>query len=94
MAVSLSLANDDAGLPVAYRLYLPQSWVKDAERWAKVGCAQGRGLQDKAKERPQSQVCRRRENDDDRLGTGHTCHVAVGEFWPRTPPSVRTRSCR
>jgi len=37
VAVSLSLANDDASLPVAYRLYLPQSWVNDAERRAKVG---------------------------------------------------------
>ena len=37
VAVSLSLANGDASLPVAYRLYLPQSWVNDAERRAKVG---------------------------------------------------------
>ena len=27
VAVSLSLANDEASLPVAYRLYLPQSWA-------------------------------------------------------------------
>ena len=37
VAVSLSLANDEASLPVAYRLYLPQSWANDAERRAKVG---------------------------------------------------------
>src|SRR6476660_5700458 len=37
VAVSLSLANGDASLSVAYRLYLPQSWVNDAERRAKVG---------------------------------------------------------
>jgi SRSO17 transposase len=29
--VSLSLANRDASLPVAYRLYLPENWAKDQE---------------------------------------------------------------
>lgn len=37
VAVSLSLANAHASLPVAYRLYLPQNWVDDAERRRKVG---------------------------------------------------------
>jgi SRSO17 transposase len=37
VAVSLSLANDEASLPVSYRLYLPQAWANDAERRAKVG---------------------------------------------------------
>jgi len=37
VAVSLSLANDEASLPVAYQLYLPQSWATNAERRAKVG---------------------------------------------------------
>ena len=32
VAVSLSLANAHASLPVAYRLYLPQDWAADAER--------------------------------------------------------------
>ena len=32
VAVSLSLANAHASLPVAYRLYLPQDWASDAER--------------------------------------------------------------
>jgi SRSO17 transposase len=32
VAVSLSLANHDASLPVAYRLYLPEGWAKDQER--------------------------------------------------------------
>ena len=32
VAVSRSLANHDASLPVAYRLYLPEDWAKDRER--------------------------------------------------------------
>jgi SRSO17 transposase len=32
VAVTLSLANHDASLPVAYRLYLPEDWAKDRER--------------------------------------------------------------
>src|SRR5436305_9860246 len=32
VAVSLSLANHHASLPVAYQLYLPQDWAEDGER--------------------------------------------------------------
>jgi SRSO17 transposase len=37
VAVSLSIANGHASLPVAYRLYLPQSWANDAARRTKAG---------------------------------------------------------
>lgn len=37
VAVSLSIANDHASLPVAYALYLPESWTEDHERRDKVG---------------------------------------------------------
>ena len=37
VAVSLSLANAFASLPVAYRLYLPQDWAEDLVRRAKAG---------------------------------------------------------
>src|ERR1039457_6730829 len=36
-AVSLSLANHHASLPVAYRLYLPEDWAADNERLRKTG---------------------------------------------------------
>ena len=35
VAVSLSLANHAASLPVAYRLYLPEDWAKDARAGAR-----------------------------------------------------------
>jgi SRSO17 transposase len=37
VAVSLSIANHHASLPVAYRLYLPQEWAADAARRRKAG---------------------------------------------------------
>src|SRR3954454_12896755 len=37
VAVTLSLANDHASLPVAWRLYLPETWAGDAERRVKAG---------------------------------------------------------
>ncbi len=37
IAVSLSLANHHASLPVAYQLYLPEKWANDAERRKKAG---------------------------------------------------------
>ena len=37
VAVSLSLANHHASLPVAYRLYLPKSWAEDKKRRTKAG---------------------------------------------------------
>jgi len=36
VAVSLSIANHSASLPVAYRLYLPQDWTKDRARRKKA----------------------------------------------------------
>jgi len=36
-AVSLSIANHHASLPIAWRLYLPQEWTQDRERCKKAG---------------------------------------------------------
>src|SRR5258708_24226655 len=37
VAVTLSVANGHASLPVAYRLYLPNAWAEDDDRRAKAG---------------------------------------------------------
>ncbi len=37
VAVTLSIANHAASLPVAYRLYLPREWAEDAARRRKAG---------------------------------------------------------
>ena len=37
VAVSLSVANDHASLPIAYRLYLPHEWADDANRRTQAG---------------------------------------------------------
>jgi SRSO17 transposase len=48
VAVSLSLANAHASLPVAYRLYLPESWASDTTRRKKVGVPEEIGFQTKS----------------------------------------------
>src|SRR5215213_1283914 len=37
VAVTLSLANDHASLPIAFQLYLPEEWAQDSQRLAKAG---------------------------------------------------------
>jgi SRSO17 transposase len=47
VAVSLSVANDHASLPIAYQLYLPQAWADDPDRRRKAGVADDIVLQTK-----------------------------------------------
>jgi SRSO17 transposase len=41
VAVTLSIANHHASLPIAYRLYLPQEWAQDAARRKKAHIPEG-----------------------------------------------------
>src|SRR2546422_1760060 len=53
VAVSLSLANHDGSLPVAYRLYLPQEWASDRERRDKAKGADTNEFQTKPEIAPE-----------------------------------------
>jgi SRSO17 transposase len=49
VAVSLSVANHHASLPVAFRLYLPRAWAKDRKRRRKAGVPAAIGFMSKQK---------------------------------------------
>ena len=52
VAVTLSLANRDASLPVAYRLYLPEDWAKDQGLRRKAKIPEEIAFQTQAGDRP------------------------------------------
>src|ERR1700683_5470381 len=47
VAVTLSIANHHASLPIAYRLYLPKDWADDAERRDKAHVPEAIGFKTK-----------------------------------------------
>ena len=61
--MTLSIANHDASLPVAYRLYLPKEWASDRERRRKVGVPDEISLQDQARDRAGSKSVGRARPD-------------------------------
>jgi SRSO17 transposase len=60
VAVSLSVTTEKASMPVAFRLYLPESWIKDHERRQKTGVPESIRFQTKA-EIALEQICRARD---------------------------------
>lgn len=48
VAVSLSIATEQASLPIKYRLYLPQSWIDEPARCEASGCAGGHTIRHQA----------------------------------------------
>ena len=51
VAVTLSIANHQGSLPIAYRLYLPRAWTDDRSRRAQGACAALDQVQDQAADR-------------------------------------------
>ena len=60
VAVSLSVTTEKASMPVAFRLYLPESWIKDRQRRKKTGVPESIQFQTKA-EIALEQICRARD---------------------------------
>ena len=71
VAVSLSVANDHASLPTAYRLYLPYEWADDPDRRAWAGVPDEVVFQSK----PQIALCQIRAA----LATGRQANVALAD---------------
>ena len=57
VAVSLSVANDQASLPIAYQLYLPEAWAADPIGRAKAGVPEAIVLGDSSGSVLQSWAC-------------------------------------
>src|SRR5262249_29720514 len=47
VAVSLSVTTEKASMPIAFRLYLPEAWIKDRKRRKKTGVPEGIEFQTK-----------------------------------------------
>ncbi|RWK27981.1 MAG: IS701 family transposase [Mesorhizobium sp.] len=85
IAVSLSIANDAASLPIAYQLYLPHSWAEDPERCKKAKSSDRDHIPDQAADRARA---------DQRRPRPRASRPAL--FWPTldmAPTAVSARAC-
>ena len=93
VAVSLSVANHTASLPIAYQLYLPEEWAGDAARRAKAHVPENVAFQTKP-EIALKQIKAALEAGDSRgrraggRGLWRRCEVSL---WPY---GARSRLCR
>lgn len=72
VAVSLTIANDHASLPVAYALHLPESWAHDRERRGKVGVLEDVTFKTKPQIAP-----------DHYVGAGHRLRIFEAPAFPK-----------
>jgi SRSO17 transposase len=77
-AVSLSVSTWNSSLPIAWRLYLPESWCQDAKRCQQAGVPKEIGFQTK----PEIAL------EQLRRGTGR-CGLWEGNAVPHCPHSTR-----
>ena len=97
VAVTLSLANHEASLPVAYRLYLPEDWAKDQARRDKAKIPETIAFQTKPEIALEQIKAARTAGLPQRCG-GHGCRLrqrheaANGDYRARPELCGRDRS--
>ena len=92
VAVSVSLANDAVSLPVAYRLYLPESWAQDRRRAGPRGCRKTVTFQPEVAARPEPRSSRCRPRGCRRRRSWRMPATAISDRVSRRPD--RARACR
>ena len=82
VAVTLSIANHAASLPIAYRLYLPEDWANDAARRKKAHVPDNVSF----KTKPEIAL--------DQIRAALAAGVATGSCWPTPVMGSTARSAR
>jgi SRSO17 transposase len=73
VAVSLSITTEHASLPIAWRLYLPETWAEDEERRKAAGVPKEISFQSKMGDRPRT---------DSESSKGWTCDCTrISRCW-------------
>jgi hypothetical protein len=96
VAVTLSLANHDASLPVAYRLYLPKAWAEDDSRRRKAKVTEDNLLDDHGRRAPMAETHARYPNVVFRrlVASGAIRQTVPPRVTSTDPQSAPPRPCR